>query len=71
MASNSCPASSPPRPCKDAELVIVVNAETRTVELHDRSAGAVVDAAGILAHPALSGFALSVKELFETIALPR
>jgi Uma2 family endonuclease len=54
-----------------SRLVIIVDPQTRTIELHDGLAVATVRAGEVLAHPVLPGFALPVAELFATIAPPK
>jgi Uma2 family endonuclease len=51
-------------------LVIVIDPQHRQVELHDREGTAVQDA-GMLAHPAVPGFAISIHEMFRAIDPPR
>ncbi len=52
-------------------LVIVVDPQTLTVELHDGRGDLVLRPGQVLEHPALPGFALSIGDLFATIDPPR
>src|SRR5579872_5587843 len=51
-----------------SRLVLIVDPQTETVELHDRSRGHVLRHGQVVEHAALPGFKLSVSELFDTIA---
>jgi Uma2 family endonuclease len=52
-------------------LVVVVDPESRLVELHDVSGAAVLGSGGVLEHDALPGFRYPLAELFAELDLPR
>jgi Uma2 family endonuclease len=56
--------------CAGASLVIVVDPQERTVELHDRNGIAKIGEDGAIAHNALAGFRYPVDELFEVLRRP-
>ena len=52
-------------------LVVVIDPDAKTVELHDETSTTLLGVGETLTHAALPGFELSVSALFETIAPPR
>ena len=54
-----------------SSLVIVVDPETSTVELHDGSPAKILRSSDTLVHPVLPGFSLPLDAFFRTIAPPR
>lgn len=53
-----------------SRLVVIVDPQTETVELHDRDGVRVLRRGHDLEHAALPGFSMSVAGLFDTIAPP-
>jgi len=55
----------------ETQLIVIVDPQTRTIRLVDRTGERVLREPATLEHPALPGFALDLRTLFSALDLPR